>query len=81
MNRIFFVDTKRLKKITIDVGLNTIEEIAAATDISRPTVSSVLSGEIRPSTIVIEKFAKGLGMNSNQVGEIFFKTNLSNTQV
>ena len=76
MNSNYFVDTTELKKIMIDKGLGKIIDLSEASTINRNTLSMVLSGDMKPSTTVIEKLMYALDIPPEKAGLIFFKSNL-----
>lgn len=76
MNSNYFVDTTELKKIMIDKGLEKIIDLSEASTINRNTLSMVLSGDMKPSTTVIEKLMYALDIPPEKAGLIFFKSNL-----
>lgn len=76
MSSNFSVDTTVLKKIMIDKGLEKIVDLSDASDVDRNTLSKVLSGNMKPSTTVIEKLMYALDIPPEKAGIIFFKPNL-----
>lgn len=79
MNSRYYVDVIELKKIMVTKGLDKIIDLANASNVDRNTLSKILSGEIKPSTTVIEKLMYALDIPSDKAGVIFFKRNLRNT--
>ena len=59
-------------------GLDKIVDLASASNVDRNTLSRVLSGEMKPSTTVIEKLMYGLDIPPEKAGGIFFKKDLRN---
>ena len=60
----------------IDKGLEKIIDLSEASTINRNTLSMVLSGDMKPSTTVIEKLMYALDIPPEKAGLIFFKSNL-----
>ncbi len=79
MERTYSVDVIELKKIMVSKGLEKIVDLSKASTIDRNTLSKVLSGEMKPSTTVIEKLMTTLDIPSEKLGAIFFNQNLRNT--
>lgn len=79
MNSNYSVDTTELKKIMIDKGLEKIIDLSDASGVDRNTLSKVLSGDMKPSTTVIEKLMYALDIVPEKAGLIFFKPNLRKT--
>lgn len=79
MNSNYYVDTTELKKIMIDKGLEKIVDLSDVSTVDRNTLSRVLSGDIKPSTTVIEKLMYALDITPEKAGLIFFKPNLRKT--
>lgn len=73
----YTVDTVELKKAMIDAGIETATELADKSGVSRTTVSGILAGEIRPTSLVIEKIARVLSLDGDAIGRIFFKMELA----
>ena len=73
------VDVVELKKIMVEQKLEKIIDLSFASKVDRNTLSKVISGNIKPSTTVIEKLMSALNIPPERAGEIFFSTNLRNT--
>lgn len=73
------VDTIALKKKMVEQGLEKIVDLSRVSSVDRNTLSKVLNGNIKPSTIVIEKLMSALDISSDMAGEIFFNQDLRNT--
>lgn len=73
----YAVDTAELKKAMINAGINTAVELSERSGVNRNTVGGILNGDIRPSSAVIEKIAKALSLDGNDIGRIFFKPQLA----
>lgn len=71
MNSRYYVDVIELKKIMVTKGLDKIIDLANASNVDRNTLSKILSGEIKPSTTVIEKLMYALDIPSDKAGVIF----------
>ena len=69
-------EAAELKKIMIDKGLEKIVDLSDASTVDRNTLSKVLSGDMKPSTTVIEKLMYALDIPPERAGVIFFKPNL-----
>lgn len=78
MENRYYVDVIELKKIMVTKGLDKIIDLAGASNVDRNTLSKILSGEMKPSTTVIEKLMYALDIPPEKAGEIFFKQNLRN---
>lgn len=76
-NMAYAVDTAELKKAMINAGINTAVELSERSGVNRNTVGGILNGDIRPSSAVIEKIAKALSLDGNDIGRIFFKPQLA----
>ncbi|MCL2222317.1 MAG: helix-turn-helix domain-containing protein [Oscillospiraceae bacterium] len=64
-------DTKTLKKLMVDEGINDIASLSSATKINRNTLGSVLSGKSQPSAPVMEELIVALNIPPHKAGEIF----------
>lgn len=73
----YAVDTAELKKAMINAGINTAVELSERSGVNRNTVGGILNGDIRPSSAVIEKIARALSLDGNDIGRIFFKPQLA----
>lgn len=73
----YAVDTVELKKAMINAGINTAVELSERSGVNRNTVGGILNGDIRPSSAVIEKIARALSLDGNDIGRIFFKPQLA----
>lgn len=73
------VDVVELKKIMVEQKLDKIVDLAAASTVDRNTLSKVISGDVKPSTTVIEKLMIALNIPPEKAGPIFFRLNLRNT--
>lgn len=71
------VDTTELKKAMINAGISTVVELSERSGVNRNTVGGILNGDIRPSSAVIEKIARTLSLDGNDIGRIFFKPQLA----
>jgi len=71
------VDTRELRKKMIDADIATIAGLAEASGVDRNTIGAILSEKARPSSAVIDKIAEALGMEGEDIGRIFFATELS----
>ena len=74
------VDVDEIKKIMIDMRINTILELSKRTGINRNTLSDVLNGKIKPSSDTMYKLVDCLSISPSKAGEIFFKVNLRNAK-
>lgn len=72
------VDTKTLRKLMIDKNIETIGQLADVSGVGRDTISGVLSGQIRPSTAVMDKLIYALDIEPENAGPIFFVPDLRN---
>lgn len=65
-----------LKKIMVEQNLDKIVDLSAASTVDRNTLSKIISGDIKPSTTVIEKLMSTLHIPPERAGTIFFSQNL-----
>lgn len=68
----YVVNTIELRKAMASCEINTAVELAAVAGIDRNTAGGILRGDIRPSSIVIEKIANALSLPEEMIGRIFF---------
>ena len=73
----YAVDTAELKKAMINAAINTAVELSEKSGVNRNTVGGILNGDIRPPSAVIEKIARALSLDGNDIGRIFFKLQLA----
>ena len=73
------VDVVELKKIMVEQNLDKIVDLSAASTVDRNTLSKVISGDVKPSTTVIEKLMSALHIPPEKAGTIFFSINLRQT--
>lgn len=73
------VDVVELKKIMVEQNLDKIVDLSAASTVDRNTLSKVISGDIKPSTTVIEKLMSALHIQPERAGTIFFSPYLQKT--
>lgn len=73
------VDVVELKKIMVEQNLDKIIDLSAASTVDRNTLSKIISGDIKPSTTVIEKLMSTLHISPEKAGTIFFNQDLRNT--
>lgn len=76
MARNFKTNVIELKKLMVEHGLEKTTDLSEASGVDRNTLAKVLSGEIQPSSMVMDKLAYTLKMNSKTAGEIFFTPTL-----
>lgn len=72
----FNVDVAALKKIMVDMNIDTISELAKQSGVNRNTLSDVLSEKARPSSDVMYKLVACLKIPPARAGEIFFNNSL-----
>lgn len=80
MRYIYSVDTIELKKIMVENKLEKIVDLSEKSGVDRNTLSKVLNGDIRPSTLVIDKLIDALDIPIAKAGNIFFVKNLRNAK-
>lgn len=73
------VDVIALKKIMVEQSLDRIVDLSRESTIDRNTLSKILSKEVKPSTVAIEKLMTALHIPPENAGIIFFNKNLRNT--
>lgn len=76
---IYRTDIIELKKSMVDAGLDKIIDLAEASGIDRNTLSRVISGDMQPSSNVMDKLVLALKLSPERAGHIFFNPNLRNT--
>ena len=74
-----YVDTNELWNIARQNGCKTIIEIANRLEINRNTVSEVMNGNTKPSSLFMERFVERFSVAPARAGTIFFKHNLHTT--
>lgn len=79
MEQKYRVDIIELKKIMVEQGLEKIIDLSVASKVDRNTLSKIINGEAKPSTMVIEKLMIALSIPPEKAGVIFFNPNLRNT--
>lgn len=79
MARKYKTNVIELKKLMVEHGLEKTTDLAEASGVDRNTLSKVLSGEIQPSSMVMDKLAYTLKMEPEIAGKIFFTPDLRNT--
>jgi transcriptional regulator with XRE-family HTH domain len=78
MASIYKTNVIEIKKIMIEKGIDTITELSSKSGINRNTLSLVLSGDIQPSSEVMDKLVFTLDIKPDTAGNIFFGPNLRN---
>lgn len=78
MGKIYRTDIIALKKIMIDQGVEKIIDLSNISGIDRNTLSKVMSGDIQPSSNVMDKLVNSLRIPPEMAGRIFFTHNLHN---
>jgi len=73
----FEVDTEELRIEMIRAGFKTISGFAEAAGVNRNTTAEVVNGTIYPSSTVMAKMVKALGIGYERAGRIFFKEKLT----
>lgn len=73
----YTVDTIELRKLFIEKGLNTIQEMAEACRLSRDTMSDIINGKARPGAVAMYSIAEALDVEPEILGRIFFKRNIA----
>ena len=73
-------DVIELKKIIIEKRFYKINALAKASGVTCMTLRSILHGKSQPSYAVMKKLITTLDIPAAKAGEIFFKTNLHNSQ-
>lgn len=79
MASIYKANVIEIKKLMVEKGINTIIELSDKTGVNRNTLSQVLSGEIQPSSDVMDKLVVTLDINPETAGKIFFSCTLRST--
>lgn len=74
----YVVDTIQLKKIMVEQNLDTIIELSNESGIDRNTLSKIINGDVRPSTLAMERLILALKIPTDDAGKIFFSQNLRN---
>jgi transcriptional regulator with XRE-family HTH domain len=73
----YCVDLIALRKLMIDNGINTQQELAVKSGISVKTVNGIMTGKITPSVSVMYKIADCLGLDPETSGRTFFASKLA----
>lgn len=73
------IDVGSIRKMMVDMHINTISELSKRSGINRNTLSDVLNGKTRPSSDTMYKLVDCLAIPPSKAGEIFFNDNLLNT--
>lgn len=73
----FEVDTEELQIEMIRAGYKTISAFAKAAGINRNTTAEVVNGSAYPSSVVMAKMVRTLGIGAERAGRIFFKQKLT----
>jgi transcriptional regulator with XRE-family HTH domain len=76
MASIYKANTNELKKAMIDSEITTISELAELTGVSRNTLSKVLSGDVQPSSEIMDRLVEVLKIAPEIAGRIFFSQHL-----
>lgn len=71
------VDIIELKKLMVEKNCEKIGDLSEASGVDRNTIGEILNNKKSPSTMVMAKIGKALGMDSQQMGSIFFKVKLT----
>lgn len=66
------IDAIMLRQKMIEKGFINIVDLATAANISRDTISKMLTGKTKPQTNVMYAVAKALQLSSEEAGQIFF---------
>jgi transcriptional regulator with XRE-family HTH domain len=74
---VYFVDVKVIKKLMVDHGIDTVEELSEKTGVNRNTLSKVLNGKAYPSSLVMQKIGEALEIPARDMGRIFFAQKVS----
>jgi predicted transcriptional regulator len=74
--RNYKADTVAIRKIMADKGITTVVELSKISGVNRNTLGKVLDGTIQPSSDVMDKLVKGLDIEPQDAGLIFFKLDL-----
>ena len=69
----YTVDTIELRKLFLENGLISIQEMADACHLSRDTMSDIINGKARPGAVAMYSIAETLGAEPEILGKIFFK--------
>ena len=79
MERSYKTDVIELKKLMVENGLDKIVDLSNASGVDRNTLAKVISGEIQPSSNVMDRLVSALHMKPEVAGRIFFTPVLHNT--
>lgn len=72
------IDTNELWNIARQNGCKTIGDITDRLSINRNTVSDVMNGRAKPSSLFMERFVCAFNVPPEKAGIIFFNPNLRN---
>ena len=68
----YHINSVLLRQKMIACGYNSIVSLAKATNLSRDTISDVISSKTKPQAGVMYAIAKALQLSSEEAGQIFF---------
>ena len=71
------IDAIMLRQKMIEKGFINIVDLATAANISRDTISKMLTGKTKPQNNVMYAVAKALQLSSEEAGQIFFAHNVA----
>lgn len=71
------VDAIELRKAMLDRGFTTIEAFSDASGVNRNTIRSILNGQTRPTSTIIDKLSIALEIDGADIGRIFFSQELA----
>lgn len=78
MASVYKTDVIEIKKIMVEKGFDTIKSLSSKAGIDRNTLGKILSGEVQPSSEVMDKLVFTLKIPPNKAGMIFFNNSLRN---
>lgn len=65
------MNTVEFKKMLIDKGIANLDQLQAATGLTKPTLISYKNGARRPSITGMTKIIRGLNMSKAEVKKVF----------
>lgn len=65
------MNTVEFKKMLIDKGIDNLDQLQAATGLTKPTLISYKNGARRPSITGMAKLIRGLNMSKSEVRKVF----------
>ena len=78
--KMYQIDSIKLQQKMIECGFSSITALADAANVSRDTISGIISAKRRPQASVMYAIAGALKLSSEEAGAIFLHLSLRKTQ-